>query len=180
MATQQSNPLRPSEPPARLPYFQLCEQTGKYRSRRPVTPEQIIRAAKKALTHQFNRGTVITSPETAADYLILTYTDRPAEVFTVLFLDNRHRLIACEELFHGTINGASVHPREVARRCLELGAAAVILAHNHPSGVNEPSQADIRITGRLKETLGYFDVNVLDHLIIGAGTHCSLKARELI
>lgn len=180
MATQQCNPMNPQPSPAKLPYFRLCEQTGKYQSRRPVTPEQIIRAAKEALAHQYARGITFASPERAADYLTVFYSTRPAEVFIVLFLDNRHRLIATEELFQGTIDGASVHRREVARRCLELNAAAVILAHNHPSGVIEPSQADIQITKRIQETLDMLDVRVLDHLIVGSGTHCSLAARGII
>jgi DNA repair protein RadC len=106
--------------------------------------------------------------------------DYPYEVFAVLFLDNRHRVIAFEELFRGTIDGASVHPREVVRRALALNAAAVILSHNHPSGVAEPSEADQRITTRLREALSLVDVRVLDHLVIGDGGCCSLAERGLL
>lgn len=177
MATHHSTP---EAAPARLPYFTLCERSGRYQARRNLTPEQIIRAAKAALVHQFTRKTVITSPEAVADYLILHYSTRPAEAFVVLFLDQRHRLISLEELFQGTIGGASVHPRELVRRCIELSAAAVILAHNHPSGVTEPSAADLRITEQIKETLDLVDVRVLDHLIVGGGKHCSLVDRGLL
>ena len=99
------------------------------------------------------------------------------ELFCCLFLDNRHRVICCEELFRGTINGASVHPREVVRRALEHNAAALILAHNHPSGVAEPSQADIQITHRLRDALALVDIRVLDHMIVGDGEISSLAER---
>jgi DNA repair protein RadC len=106
--------------------------------------------------------------------------DYPYEVFAVLFLDNRHRVLAFEELFRGTIDGASVHPREVVRRALQLNAAAVILSHNHPSGVAEPSQSDQRITTRLREALALVDIRVLDHLVIGDGNCCSLAQLGLL
>jgi len=105
---------------------------------------------------------------------------REREVFAVMFLDNRHRLLAYEELFFGTIDGASVHPREVVKAALAHNAAAVILSHNHPSGVAEPSQADQRITQRLKDALGLVDVRVLDHLIVGEGEPVSFAERGLL
>jgi DNA repair protein RadC len=98
-------------------------------------------------------------------------------VFACLFLDNRHRVLGFEELFRGSIDGASVHPREVVRRCLAHNAAAVILAHNHPSGVAEPSAADRAITQRLRESLELIDVRLLDHFVIGSGTPTSLAQR---
>jgi len=110
---------------------------------------------------------VLSSPEDTRAFLVLQLRDNPSEVFAALFLDNRHRVIAFEELFHGTIDGASVHPREVVKRSLYHNAAALILAHNHPSGMAEPSQADQRITQRLKEALALVDVRVLDHIVIG-------------
>jgi DNA repair protein RadC len=106
--------------------------------------------------------------------------DRPFEVFCCLFLDNRHRLIAFDELFRGTIDGASVHPREVVRQALQRNAAAVILAHNHPSGVAEPSQADELITHRLKDALALVDIRVLDHLIVGDSRCTSFAERGLL
>ena len=104
----------------------------------------------------------------------------PYEVFACLFLDNRHRVIEYEELFRGTIDGASVHPREVVRRALEHNAAALILAHNHPSGVAEPSDADRSITRRLSEALALVDVRILDHFIVGEGEPLSLAERGLM
>jgi DNA repair protein RadC len=106
--------------------------------------------------------------------------DRAYEVFCCLHLDNRHRLIAFDELFRGTIDGASVHPREVVRQALARNAAAVILAHNHPSGVAEPSQADELITHRLKEALALVDIRLLDHLIVGDGSCVSFAEKGLL
>ena len=166
--------------PGKLPFFDLCEHSGKYTARRKLTPDQIVRAAKAALANRCNRGTVLTSPEAVADYLILHYSEKPAEVFTCVFLDNRHGLIAVEDLFFGTIDGASVHPREIARRCLELNAAAIILAPNHPSGNPAPSQADLRITQRIKDTVGLIDVRVLDHFIVGGGDAYSFAEHGLL
>ena len=123
---------------------------------------------------------VLTSPEATRDYLKLKLYGLPQEVFACLYLDNRHRVIRYEELFRGTIDGSSVHPREVVRRVLETNAAAVIFAHNHPSGVAEPSQADLHITQRLKEALALIEVRVLDHLIIGDGQGTSLAERGLL
>ena len=178
MATIHSTPV--PESPGKLPFFDLCEHSGKYTARRGLTPDQIIRAAKAALAARCARGTVLTNPEAVADYLVIHYSARPAEVFTCIFLDNRHGLIAAEDLFFGTIDGASVHPREIARRCLELNAAAVILAHNHPSGNPAPSQADQRITQRIKETLALLDVRVLDHFVVGGGDAYSFASHGLI
>jgi len=125
-------------------------------------------------------GEPLTSPGASRDYLKLRLYGLPHEVFACLFLDNRHRLPRYEELFRGTIDGASVHPREVVRRVIETRAAAVIFAHNHPSGVAEPSQADLRITQRLKDALALIEVRVLDHLIIGEGEVTSLAERGLL
>ena len=110
---------------------------------------------------------LIQSPQESKDYVKLQLSERPYEVFACLFLDNRHRVIAFEELFRGTIDGCSVHPREVVKATLAHNAAAVILAHNHPSGNGEPSQADRRITERLRDALALIDVRVLDHLVVG-------------
>jgi DNA repair protein RadC len=112
-------------------------------------------------------GEAMSNPETVKNFLRLKLQEREHEIFACLFLDNRHRLIEYKELFRGTIDGASVYPREVVKEALSVNAAAVILAHNHPSGLAEPSQADIRITRRLTNALGLIDIRVLDHVVVG-------------
>lgn len=139
-----------------------------------------LELARRHLAEALQRGPTLLNPADSASYLKARLRDHPFEVFAVLFLDTRHRPIACEELFHGSIDGASVHPREVVRRSLAHNAAAVILAHNHPSGVAEPSEADRLITRRLQEALGLIEVRVLDHLVIGDGPPVSLAARGWI
>ena len=124
-------------------------------------------------------GSTLASPERVRAFLQATLRDRDQEVFCCLYLDNRYRLLAFEELFNGTIDGASVHPREVVKYALGARAAAVIFAHNHPSGVAEPSHADELITRRLKDALALVDIRVVDHLIIGDGTCVSLAERGL-
>jgi DNA repair protein RadC len=125
-------------------------------------------------------GPPLTSPRVARDYLVAELRDRDHEVFCCLYLDNRHRMLGFEELFRGTIDGASVHPREVVKRALTRRAAAVILVHNHPSGVAEPSQADEVITTRLRDALALVDIRVVDHLIVGDGICVSLAERGLL
>lgn len=126
----------------------------------------VVEMSRRHLAEVVKRGDAITSPQATRNYLSLRLRDYPYEVFACIFLDNRHRVLAYEELFRGTIDGASVHPREVLRRVFYHNAAAVIFAHNHPSGVGEPSRADETITRRLQETLGLVDVRVLDHIIV--------------
>lgn len=126
-----------------------------------------LEMSKRYLRAGIERGEMISDPGITRQFLQIKLRPYAREVFACLFLDNQHRLISYEELFFGTIDGASVHPREVVKRGLELNAAAVIFAHNHPSGVAEPSQADRRITERLKSALGLLDIRVLDHLIVG-------------
>ena len=112
-------------------------------------------------------GSALESPAAVRDYLRLQIAGEPHEVFATLFLDAKHRVLAFEVLFHGTIDGASVYPRQVVKRALHHNAAACILAHNHPSGVAEPSQADRTLTKRIKDALELVDVRVLDHMVIG-------------
>ena len=131
--------------------------------------QAVLEMSRRYLREALQRGNVLASPSDTRDYLKARLRGYSYEVFSCLFLDNRHRVIEYEELFRGTIDGASVHPREVVRRALQHNAAALILAHNHPSGVAEPSQADARITRRLKEALSLVDVRLLDHFIIGDG-----------
>jgi DNA repair protein RadC len=125
-------------------------------------------------------GPALDSPDSARGFLLAQLRDRPYEVFCCLHLNTRHQLIAFEELFRGTIDGASVHPREVVKSALARNAAAVILAHNHPSGVAEPSQADELITQRLRDALALVDVRVLDHVIVGDGRCMSFAESGLL
>lgn len=122
----------------------------------------------------------LDSPAATHRFLVAQLRDLPHEVFCCLFLNNQHRLIAYDELFRGTIDGASVHPREVVKLALERNAAAVILAHNHPSGVAEPSRADELITLQLKDALGLMGIRMLDHLIVGGGRCVSLAELGII
>ena len=135
--------------------------------------QAVLEMAKRHLSERLRDADALRSPDDTRRYLQMQLSGHPYEVFAVLFLDNRHRVLAFEELFRGTIDGASVHPREVVRRALHYNAAALILAHNHPSGVSEPSSADRRITRRLSEALALIDVRVLDHLVIGHGEYTS-------
>ena len=125
-------------------------------------------------------GSALANPRATRDFLRMRLRDLPHEVFCCVYLDNRHRVIAFEELFRGTIDGASVHPREVVKQALARNAAAVILVHNHPSGLAEPSQADELITRRLKEALGLVDIRVLDHLVVGDAVCESFAERGLL
>ena len=139
--------------------------------------QAVLELARRHLGESLQRGDTLTNPSDTKRYLNARLRDYAHEVFACLFLDTRHRLISYEELFRGTIDGASVHPREVVRRALEHNAAAVVLAHNHPSGVAEPSDADRRITRRLQDALGLVDIRVLDHLVIGDQVTVSFAER---
>jgi DNA repair protein RadC len=129
---------------------------------------------------QLHRGTALGSPGDTIQYLRMALRDREREVFTGVFLDTRHRVILSEELFKGSIDGACVYPRVVAEKALRYGAAAVIVAHNHPSGVAEPSLADQAITRRLKEALALLEIRLLDHFVIGDGEPVSMACRGLL
>ena len=142
--------------------------------------QAVVEMSRRYLEAGIRESDALSSPEATRDYLKMRLYGYPYEVFACLFLDNRHRVILFEELFRGTIDGASVHPREVARRALQTNAAAVIFAHNHPSGVSELSSADIRITQRLKDALALVDIRVLDHLVIGDGRATSFAERGLL
>ncbi len=132
------------------------------------------------LSQRLTAGKHIASPSDSTQFLVARLRDRPHEVFCCLFLDNRHRVLAFDELFRGTIDNTTVYPREVVKQALQRNAAAVILAHNHPSGVAEPSEADQLITRRIRDALDLIDVRLLDHFIVGDGTCVSLAARGLI
>jgi DNA repair protein RadC len=136
-----------------------------------------LELGQRHLAADLERGTALTDPAAAGRYFAQRLRPRPHEVFAVLFLDTRHRALAFEELFTGTIDSAEIHPREVVRRALAHNAAAVIVGHNHPSGNPEPSAADRTITVRLREALGLVQVRLLDHFVIGDGLPVSLAAR---
>ncbi len=174
----------------------LLERLGSLRALASADPNQIcaergIGPAKSALllaavelgrridASVLERGAELTDPASAARCLQRRLRGLGHEVFVALFLDTRHRVIACEELFRGTIDGATVHPREVARRALQLHAAALIVAHNHPSGVAEPSRQDVALTRRLGQALALIDVRLLDHFVVGDGEPVSLAERGL-
>jgi DNA repair protein RadC len=139
-----------------------------------------LELGRRYLEADLRREHALTSPLATRSYLKSRLRAYDREVFACLFLDNRHRIIAFEELFYGTIDTASVHPREVVKAALRHRAAAVILAHNHPSGVAEPSRADEHLTHRLKEALALVDIRVLDHFVVGDGEPVSLAERGLI
>ena len=160
--------------------FKTSEKTGGYETLRPVSVDEIINMARKLINRRFAKGRALTSPTDSREFLLLKLAHYEHEVFSAIFLDNKHKILAYEELFRGTIDGASVHPREVVKRALQLNAAAIIFAHNHPSGHAEPSQADIALTARLKDALGLIDVRVLDHFIVGGVDVISFSERGLI
>jgi DNA repair protein RadC len=132
-----------------------------------VQLQAVVEMSRRYLEEKLKHGEALTDVNAVRNYLTHRLRGYPYEVFACLFLDNKHRVIEYEELFRGTIDSASVHPREVVRHAIHHNAAAIIFAHNHPSGVAEPSQADHRITDRLKEALNLVDVRVLDHFVIG-------------
>lgn len=170
---------------------QLLEQAGNLRALLDMPPAELARLhgvgparacalagalelGTRHLAQGLARGEALTEPGRAGEYLSRRLRALPYEVFACLFLDTRHRVIAFEELFRGTLDGAEVHPREVVQRCLAHHAAAVILGHNHPSGSAEPSAADRAVTARLKQALALVEVRLLDHFIIGDGAPCSM------
>ncbi|SFW11382.1 DNA repair protein RadC [Nitrosovibrio sp. Nv17] len=142
--------------------------------------QAVLEMARRALAERLKTGDAMDSPEVVRNYLRLLLGGRQHEVFMGIFLDTRHHAIASEELFRGTLAQTSVYPREVVKRALHYNAAAIIFAHNHPSGVAEPSRADEILTQSLKQALALVDVRVLDHFIIGNGIAMSFAERGLI
>jgi len=158
---------------------QLCRTPGvgpaKY-----AELQACLEIGRRYLEARLRRGAALSSPADTRNFLAARLRPYQYEVFACLFLDNRHRVICFEELFRGTIDGASVHPREIVRRALEHNAAAIIVAHNHPSGVAEPSGADRSLTRRLKEAVALVDVRLLDHFVVGDGEVVSFAERGWI
>jgi DNA repair protein RadC len=154
----------------------LNQNTGQY-----LTDDDVIEMALAIIGHRFKSpGVSINSPKAVRDYLRITLAGREHEVFVGIFLDAQNRVIAAEELFTGTLTQTSVYPREVVKHALHHNCAAMIFAHNHPSGVAEPSRADETLTATLKRALALVDVSVLDHFVVGADSTMSFAERELL
>lgn len=145
-----------------------------------VQLQACVELSKRYLRQCLQRGDALSNPQDTRNYLLSELGGRGYEVFACLFLDNKNRVIKFEEMFIGTLDSASVYPREILKRALQHNAAAVILAHNHPSGVADPSQADIAITKRLQQVLNLVDIRVLDHVVIGDGYGISLMEAGLL
>jgi len=154
--------------------FKCTEKEGFYSVSEPISDQDIIAFAKQIIASKFKRGTAITSPQASIDFLSSQIGHYEHEVFAALFLDSKHRIIKFEELFTGTIDQASVHTREVVKCALHHNAAAVIFAHNHPSGITDPSRADISLTERLVTTMDLIGVRTLDHIIVANNQSQSL------
>jgi DNA repair protein RadC len=148
-----------------IPNFFTQEESGNYVITKPLNKNEIIDLAKYIIADKFKRGETINNFETAKNYFFLHMANFEREVFGILFLDNDHKVICYEDLFFGTINRATVYPREVARKALKYNAAAIIIVHNHISASAIPSVWDEEITIKLKETLNIFEIRVLDHVI---------------
>jgi len=142
--------------------------------------QAVLEMGRRYLGQTVERGQALTSPDETRAFLVAQLRDQQREVFCCLYLDTRHRVLAFEELFYGTLDGAAVYPREVVKKALAHNAAAVILSHNHPSGVAEPSPADEQLTQRLKDALGLVDIRVLDHLVVGDGHVASFAELGLL
>lgn len=140
----------------------------------------VLELARRALTEQLREREVLSDPAAVGQYVALHLAQRGHEVFAILFLDAQHRLLAMEEMFRGTLDQTSVYPREVVQRALQHGAAAVVLAHNHPSGTAQASRADVGLTARLKAALALIDVKVLDHVIVTQGQAFSMAEHGLL
>jgi DNA repair protein RadC len=145
-----------------------------------VQLQAVLEMSRRALQEQLQTGDILNAPRAVRDYLQLLLRTRQQEVFVALFLDTQHRVLAVEELFQGTLSQTSVYPREVVKRALAHNAAAVIFAHNHPSGIAEPSHADELLTRVLKQALALVEVRVLDHFIVAGGATLSFAERGLL
>lgn len=157
---------------------QSCDSSGLFSG---IPHDALIARAMTLLDQKYNKaGAQLSNPRDCGDFLRARLRHLPYEVFACLWLDNRHRFLSFDEMFRGTVDGATVHPREVVKEGLRHNACAVIFAHNHPSGVAEPSAADRAITHELRDALQLVGVRVLDHLVIGQGEPVSMAARGLI
>jgi DNA repair protein RadC len=147
---------------------------------KPASSEQVLAAAHRVLAHRVRRGASLTSPQKVREYLTVRLGHLDYEMFGIILVDRRHRVIEYVELFRGTIDGAVVYTREIVKLALDKGAAACLLFHNHPTAVNEPSHADELITTRVRDALALIEVRTLDHLIVGAGGVLSMAEKGLL
>lgn len=150
-----------------------------YPTKKAMTAQQVLDAAAEILACKYVRKNAFTSSQATKDFLRFKLGNKEHEVFAIMLLDNQHQMIDFVELFRGTVDASAVYPREVVKLVLQENAAAVILAHNHPSGLNQPSIADKNITKKLQEALALIEVRILDHVIIGEGAY-SFAENELI
>lgn len=164
----------------RLHKLKASDSTGTYVVESPVTESDILLMAKQLASLRLRRGRALTSPKEVFSHLQALLADYEHEVFALLLLDSRHRVIAFREVFRGTLDGASVYPREVVKVSLEHNAAAVILVHNHPSGDPDPSQADIKLTRSIRDALNLVGTRTLDHIVVGHEGCLSLAERGLL
>jgi len=160
--------------------FVAGETAGTYQVTVPVTAEDILAMASQLSKRRLAKGRKIEKPSSAFKYLQALMRDHEYEVFGVVFLDTRHKVIKFEELFRGTVDAASVYPREIVKRALELNTSAVLLVHNHPSGDPEPSNADKVITEHIKDALNLVDIRTLDHVVVGTEGCVSLAERGVL
>ena len=161
----------------RLHKLKASDTTGTYLFDTPVTERDRVMRARQLASMRLRKGRALTSPKEVFSHLQALLADYEHEVFALLMLDSRHRVIAFEELFRGTLDGASVYPREVVKLALEHNAAALILVHNHPSGDPEPSMADRNLTTKLQDALNLVGVRTLDHVVVGQEDCVSLAER---
>ena len=153
------------------------EATGTYLVDSPVSEADILLMAQQLASQRLRRGRSLTAPHAVFGHLQTLMADYEHEVFALLMVDSKHRVLAFKELFRGTLDAASVYPREVVKLCLEHNSAAVILVHNHPSGDPEPSQADLTLTRKLQDALNLVDIRTLDHIVVGSEGCISLAER---
>lgn len=153
--------------------FKAGDQPGSYQANRAIGEQDILNMAKYLARQRLRKGRTLSSPDACFDYLQMLLQDLEHEVFGVIYLDQQHRIISHEILFRGTINQATVYPREIIKQTLSVNAAAVILFHNHPSGHCQPSSADDQLTDQIQKTLKLIEVRMLDHIVFGQDKHYS-------
>ncbi|EPY8494701.1 DNA repair protein RadC [Pseudomonas aeruginosa] len=164
----------------KLHKLKASESPGTYRVESPVSETDILLMARQLANLRLRRGRALTSPQEVFSHLQTLLADYEHEVFALLMLDSRHRVLAFQEMFRGTLDGASVYPREVVKVALQHNAAAVILVHNHPSGDPDPSQADLKLTHTLRNALNLVGTRTLDHIVVGQERCVSLAERCLL